>query len=176
MLTQKRLKELLHYCPETGVFTWKIKRHNKVKIGDVAGSIDSKGYWSIGIDNKRYRVHRLAILYVNGCFPKHVTDHKDRNKLNNRYDNLRAISNQHNLHNSGNCINNSSGVKGVSWNKTCQKWVAQIKINYKVKYLGLYSDFAEAVCTRLAAEECLGWQGHDTNSPAFQYVRELTSA
>ena len=112
---------------------------------------------------------------MDGCFPKHLVDHIDRNRLNNRYKNLRIVTNQHNLHNSGNCKNNTSGIRGVCFDKKRQKWFAQIKFNYKASNLGVCDDFAEAVCLRYAVEQCLGFQGEITNSPAYLYVQKMLS-
>ena len=74
MLTQERLKELLHYDPETGVFTW-LESAGKKMNGRIAGTHASKNYISIGVSHKRYLAHRLAWLYVYGKFPDGILDH-----------------------------------------------------------------------------------------------------
>ena len=78
-----------------------------------------------------------------------------------------------NLRNTGNFAHNTSGVKGVSWSKLTNKWEACIKINRKKKHLGMYKNFDDAVCARLAGEQCLDWEGCDSNSPAYLYVKEM---
>ena len=80
-LTQERLKEILHYDLDTGVFTWVDCNSDKPMNGKIAGTrhnmgytsigIDGKVYLSIGIDGKVYLSHRLAWLYVNGFHPNH---------------------------------------------------------------------------------------------------------
>ena len=70
MLTQERLKEVLHYYPETGIWTWLISETHRIHVGDRAGGIKEKGYRTIGIDGKRYRSARLAVLYMTGKWPK----------------------------------------------------------------------------------------------------------
>jgi hypothetical protein len=65
-------------------------------------------------------------------------DHKDHNGLNNRRGNLRKASRAENQFNTGKHSNNRSGFKGVSWHSGATKWVAQIRIKQKKKYLGLF--------------------------------------
>jgi hypothetical protein len=61
-------------------------------------------------------------------------------------------------------------VQGVSWDKQTQRWKAQIQIGKKKHYLGYHLAFLEAVCHRLAAEQCLNWGSCDSSSPAYQHV------
>ena len=169
-LTQKRLKELLDYDPKTGDFIWKVRTTNSIEIGDIAGSF-SHGYIQIGIYGVLYLAHRIAWLYEYGYFPENGLDHKDRIRHHNWIDNLREASQQCNLRNTGNRKNNTSGVKGVCWDKDRNKWVARIVVNGKQSNLGGYKDFNNAVCARLAAEQCLGWSVCDSSSSAFKFVR-----
>lgn len=74
MLTQERLKELLKYDPETGLFTW-ISRKPKVKLNTIAGYKTKRGYILIGVDRVYYFGHRLAFFYMTGQWPKEVIDH-----------------------------------------------------------------------------------------------------
>jgi hypothetical protein len=70
-ITAERLRELLHYNPETGIFTWRVKRRGPVKAGDVAGRIHADyGYVIIGLDGREYRANRLAFLCMEGKFPE----------------------------------------------------------------------------------------------------------
>lgn len=172
-LTQKRLKELLDYNPETGDFTWKIDRGRTAKKGDTAGYTDPDGYKQIRIGKTLYQSHRLAWFYTYGYFSENDTDHINRNPSDNRIVNLREVSHQCNLRNQGNPKNNKSGVKGVCWKASDKKWVAQITVMNKNKNLGRYLDFDDAVCARLAAEQCLNWDGCDSLSPAFKYVQKM---
>lgn len=98
MLTQDRLRELLHYDPDTGVFT-NIKPRHRVKVGDIAGSNSGKGYLQIQIDQKRYSAHRLAWLYTYGRFPEEFIDHINGNPSDNRIVNLREVTQRENLQN-----------------------------------------------------------------------------
>jgi hypothetical protein len=98
-LTQERLKELLHYDPETGIFTNLTQRGGHAKKGAVAGTKNSIGYVCIRIDYDQYRAHRLAWLYVYGEFPEKFIDHMNEIRDDNRIINLRLATHQENLHN-----------------------------------------------------------------------------
>jgi len=172
-LIQERLHELLHYEPETGIFYWKVGARN-IKVGDIAGT-PSCGYVKIGISGTIYPAHRLAWLYVHGYFPESEIDHINRDRADNRICNLREVSHVCNRRNIRNQKNNTSGVKGVSWFNHHLKWRSQINLLGKPHNLGYYSSFDDAVCARLAAEQCLNWSGCDSNSPAFLYVQKMLS-
>ena len=170
-LTHDRLRELLAYNPKTGKFYNRVARGSGAKVGAEAGCTQPNGYVQIGIGGNLY-AHRLAWLYVHGYMPEHGVDHIDRNPGNNRIDNLREASQICNSRNCGSRSHNTSGVKGVSWYKPRCKWNAYITVNRRRFNLGYYDDFNDAVCVRLAAEQCLGWEGCDSSSPAYRYVCE----
>lgn len=129
------------------------------------------GYTSIVIDQKHFLEHRLVWLYNYGYLPEGIIDHyPDKDRSNNRIENLRAVSQQCNIRNTGNFITNTSGVKGVTWDKQTNKWRSEIVINNKGYKLGRYHDFDDAVLARLAAEQCLGWSRCDSSTPAFMYA------
>lgn len=112
MLTVERLKEVLNYNPDTGIFIW-IKCISNAIIGSVAGHYDKDGYLRIQIDGKIYRAHRLAWLYVYGIWPKTGLDHEDTVKINNRIKNLRETKNDGQKFNTGAHKNNKLGCKGI---------------------------------------------------------------
>jgi len=171
MLTYERACEVFK-LRDNGVLTWKTSTSNRGLVCSPVGDLNSNGYLRVGIDGKRYLVHRVIWLMAYGHFPENEIDHIDRNKLNNSLDNLREVSPQCNRRNTGNLSNCTSGVKGVSWVKDREEWVAYITIYSKRKVLGNHKDFLEAVCTRLAAEQCLNWDGCSTTSPSYKYVQE----
>jgi hypothetical protein len=138
MLTQSRLKELLHYDPDTGVFTRLVTTSSNAKVGDVAGSINNNRYLNICIDSKLYPAHRLAVLYMTGSFPKKHTDHIDGDRANNRWTNLRECTPAENHQNRTSHKNSSSKYIGVCWHRRDQKWVAHIRINGKRIHLGYF--------------------------------------
>lgn len=143
ILTQERLKELLHYDSDTGIF-----RHNKSRYGVTkgmrAGSIDRYGYVCIILNGKRYAAHRLAWLYMTGKLPIEQLDHINRIRTDNRYKNLREVSAAENKQNLGLHLKNKSGIRGVSYDYTAEKWRANISVNGKSKNLGRYLTIEEA--------------------------------
>ena len=152
-ITAERLKELLHYEPETGIFTWKVRTANQVKVGDVAGCPDGRGYLLIQLQSRLYRAHRLAWLYVYGEWPKDQIDHINRIRSDNRIANLRDVSHKQNNQNKSKPSNNTSGHPGVVWHKRISKWQVKIKHNYKYIHLGYYTNIEDAIAARKAAEK-----------------------
>lgn len=151
-----RLREILDYCPETGGFTWRKTHSNAAMAGAKAGSPNSKGYISIRIDGTQYKAHRLAWLYVYGEDPgHHEIDHADQNKGNNAIGNLRLASRKQNNENIGVPKNNTSGFRGVSFQKNEKHWTAYIYHNRKRIHLGCFKEMHMAVAARSAAESQL---------------------
>lgn len=124
-LTQNRLKELLEYDPSTGIFKWR-NFGPGVRYNREAGTLTNKGYVVIGIDNERYLANRLAFLYMTGSWPEHEAEHEDRNPANNTWINLRDATHAENLSNTTIRNDNTSGVKGVTWDKQKNKWKVQV--------------------------------------------------
>jgi len=91
MLTTDRLRELLDYDTETGLFRWKTPTNNRITVGSLAGQNHPKGYTRIGVDGAKYLAHRLAWLYVHGVWPINQIDHINRMKTDNRINNLRDV-------------------------------------------------------------------------------------
>ena len=138
-LTAARLRELLHYDPETGVFTW-LKVRAPHKVGSVAGTRSKPGYIYITINQRSYAAHRLVWLYVHGVFPKHQIDHRDGDQGNNRIVNLREATNSQNHQNVTASRNGSSGgYLGVTYDRARGKWQAQIKQEGKYRFLGRHA-------------------------------------
>lgn len=140
MITQERLKELLHYDPETGVFTRKVRTSNDVKVGDIAGSMTADGYIRIRVDGRRYLAHRLAWFHVYGTWPEDQLDHISGVRDDNRISNLREATNTQNCqnHKSPRC-NSTSGYLGVSFRKEIGRWHAHITVSGKKIHLGFFN-------------------------------------
>ena len=161
MLSQKRLKELLSYDPETGRFTRKISSSNSVKAGDIAGGDSSTtGYWRISVDNIRYAEHRLAWFYMTGLWPKHQIDHIDHIRANNKWANLREVTHAENQKNRVLTSKNKSGCVGVSWIKARSKWYASISVNRKTLPLGTYENKDDAIKARKKADIEFGYHAN----------------
>jgi hypothetical protein len=139
-LTAERLREVLYYDPETGVFTWIAKSSSRGnnRVGSIAGDIKPSGYRFIGIDNHRYRAHRLACLYMTNEWPKGEVDHKNGDEGDNRFCNLRDATPSQNKMNTRMRADNKSGFKGVSWSAQNRKWMASIRVNGKTLYIGCF--------------------------------------
>lgn len=155
-ITQEKLKSLLHYDPATGVFTWKVKRPKR-KPGDVAGSPHNRGYYKVAVCGNYYQAHRLVFLYMTGDWPEQVVDHINGNKMDNRWENLRPVSQSVNMSNQTLYKNNQSGVPGVTKSRRNNMWFAGIKLNNRSWHLGYFRDWFDAVCARKSAEIALGF-------------------
>lgn len=140
-LTVARVRELLDYDPETGVFRWRLRRPGRCKVGSIAGSL-SKDYLRIRIGNKGHLAHRLAWLHVTGEWPAEQIDHINQDKLDNRFANLRAATGGQNQSNTKGW--SSSGYKGVYRAYGENKWHAKIRRGGKLLSIGYFDDPAVA--------------------------------
>lgn len=154
MITQKELKELLNYNPDTGIFTWRYSRRG-AKKGSTAGSNDGYGYTSIRVNSKPYGSHRLAWLYMFGAWPKNQIDHINHDRVDNRIENLREVTRQENGRNLALNKKNTSGVTGVR--RKGNQWYATIGVNGSKVRLGGFKDKFEAICARKSANNKYGF-------------------
>lgn len=154
MLTAERLRELLYYDPETGVFMWLMRTNRRIQVGDVAGSFDkAAGYVHIRLDGKLYKAHRLAWLWVYGVWPVDQIDHINTVRHDNRIANLREASNQLNGENRRRVrSDNKSGFLGVGFDTKTERLYARIQINGKSKHLGRFETPELAHAAYLAAK------------------------
>lgn len=157
MITQELLKELLHYDPDTGIFTWLPRdcpkfRHTGKPVGSEFVADCGKRYRHTNLFGSSYLLHRLAFLYMLGRFPPSEVDHLNGNGLDNRFENLREVTRQGNTKNKRKHANNSSGHTGIHWYPRYGKWCARIGVNGKKVCLGYFSNLQDAVNTRKDAE------------------------
>lgn len=145
-LTRDQLRAMLHYDPATGVFTWQVKASRNTVIGSVAGcSTNTAGYVMIRVDKVLYGAHRLAWFYMTGEWPDQQIDHKDTNRANNRWSNLRlATSGQNRQNQRGPGRRNTSGYLGVHYDRSKCKWTAQIVVDRRHHFLGRFATPEEA--------------------------------
>lgn len=151
LITQDRLKNLLHYEPDTGIFTWAYTKV-KCKKGAIAGWLCKDGYVMVCLDYRIYRTHRLAWLYVYGVFPDKHVDHINGVRTDNRLINLRAATPAQNQQNQKVRCDNTSKHAGVSWSKLHSKWYVYISVANKRQFLGLFADKNAAIAARKQAE------------------------
>lgn len=158
-LTQKELKRVLHYNPDTGIFTRKVSL-GKVKAGEVAGSPHkASGYIHISIHKKKHRANRLAWLYMEGYWPEHEIDHIDGVRDNNKWLNLRHGSHSCNMQNTKTRVDNKTKFVGVSFYKAQSKWQATMTVQGSTFHLGYYDDIFEAALARYTCEQhCDKWR------------------
>lgn len=143
------LRKTFTYNPETGVFT-RIRASNRSKVGDVP-KVNSEGYVRIRLCGRMHAAHRLAWLWVHGTLPEQDIDHINGIKSDNRIANLRDVSHAVNTANLvGPQENNTSGYLGVTRHKG--KWRAQISVDGKMRYVGLFASAEEAHQAYLAAK------------------------
>lgn len=156
-LTIARLRELLVYDPETGIFRNRISRR-RVRAGAVAGCINSQGYVIICIDYVHYRAHHIAWLYHYGRWPEGgEMDHEDMVRHHNAIANLREATQSLNNANRRAYSNNKSGYKGVYWHRRNKKWIAMVRKDRKGIHVGSFDCPKAAHEAYLArAEELFG--------------------
>lgn len=142
MLSIDRLKELLTYDPSTGSFFRNLSRGG-YPAGSRAGTKHNAGYESIIVDYRPYLSHRLAWFYMTGQWPLEI-DHRDGNRSNNQWDNLRLATRTLNNVNAKKRTDNVSGFKGVGWCRAAQKWRAYIRYGKHQVHLGLFDDPMDA--------------------------------
>lgn len=137
-LSAAQLRAALHYDKETGIFTWRDVTFN-VRRGGRAGFPQGDGYRGIKINRHRYSEHRLAWLYMTGSWPLFTVDHRNGNRSDNRWRNLRSATWAQNQANR-NVKAGASGLKGVVWEQNAKnKWRASIRMGGTTQRLGNFS-------------------------------------
>ena len=159
----ERLDELLSYDETSGLLTWKMLVatsrsnicHNNKCGGKVAGTVNDDGYVVIGIAKKYYLAHRIIWKLMTGFDPTDLVDHRDTDRGNNRWANLREAENGPNIQNSKIRKDNKSGIKGVHWDKHHNSWKATLSVNGQQIPLGRHKRLEDAAKVRRDAAERL---------------------
>lgn len=141
-ITHQRLLEIVNYDPATGVFVNKVRRGSAAP-GKVLGSLGSHEYIEIRLDSKLYLAHRLAYFYVTGEWPPHEIDHKNMNRQDNSWENIRAATRSQNAANMSVLKNNALGIKCVR-KRESGKFQVRIRAGGKEVTLGTFATTEEA--------------------------------
>lgn len=150
MTISSEANRLFDYDPETGVVKHRIT-HGRAKAGKIAGTERTDGYRVVWFNGKLHLLHRIIYLLMNGEWPPQQIDHINRNRTDNRWCNLRAVTPRENIMNRGTNRmrpDNTSGYVGVSFVRQCRKWKATISYDGRRQYLGLFATPDEAAAAR----------------------------
>ncbi len=143
MQSISQLRAALRYDPETGELFWRHRSEQRPQWnGRFAGKPALTGYCRghrIGtLNGETVKAHRIAWAIYYGVWPTKEIDHINDVKDDNRIANLREADTAQNACNRGTNRNNTSGFKGVSWNKRVQKWHASIGKDRRQHHLGFF--------------------------------------
>lgn len=161
-VTQEEIRVAFDYDQKRGELLWRYSSGGR-KRGSVAGCIQNvrtkretrapKLYRVVRFRGKLHLAHRLIWMLHNGPIPAgHQIDHINRNSLDNRLGNLRAVTASENNRNKGLLSRNKSGCAGVYWHHECKKWAAEIFPDKRKVYLGVFRRKADAIAARKEAE------------------------
>jgi HNH endonuclease len=145
LVSLERAREVLEYDQTTGILRWRITLSNKARAGRIAGAENGNGYLRVGIDGRLYLAHRIAWLIQTGSWPTDDIDHRDLNKANNKWGNLRDATRGQNNANRRAQRNKLVALKGVtSVKKKTKRFRAQINVRGHVRHLGCFATAEEA--------------------------------
>lgn len=169
-LTHERLLDLVHYDPETGVFTWATPRP-KIRVGERVGNLRDDEYLGVKLLGKSYLLHRVAFFYMTGRWPVGDLDHRNRKRADNRWDNLREATRGQNRTNTT-TVRSKAGFRGVYELKPradgrC-RFKAQIMVQGVLTHLGVFDtpEQAHAAYVRAAQAAHGEFAEHLNQSPA----------
>ena len=165
MITQAQIKKLISYDPITGVVTF-------LNTNKKSNTKTPKGYKSICLLGKGRIEHRVIWLYMTGLHPKGQIDHINGIRDDNRFLNLRDVTNQENHKNKTLLSNNKSGVTGVAWSEIRGVFRSSITVNLKHVHLGYFDNLLDACCSRLSAQLKYGF--HENHGKGKKYNQPTT--
>ena len=137
-----------YHCNEVGRSLIDLEDVEKIK--NIKWYKHSNNYVST---KSKIMLHRFIMGLGRTEEDNRIVDHINRNKLDNRKCNLRISDKTGNNRNVGLQKNNKSGITGVRWDKQTNKWKAEITVNYKNIYLGIFDSKEDAIKRRLIAEK-----------------------
>lgn len=124
---------------------------------EAVGSVSIYGYKAGTILGFAVKAHCVVFAISSGYWPEAQIDHANGNRSDNRPSNLREASNLENARNQKVFVTNTSGHRGVTWNKAEGKWKARIGGGPQRRHLGTFDSITDAVSARLKAEAELGY-------------------
>jgi len=169
IISYQYASEAVSYNQDTGILKWRIrpphhfratrghKIFNTKHAGSKAGNLSEKGYLRLVLNGKTIVVHRIIFLLMTGRLPYHQIDHKNHNRSDNRWGNLREATNDQNHLNQKLNSSNTSGHTGVCWDKANKKWRALICFRGNKISLGRFGDIEDAISARTSANKKYGF-------------------
>ena len=168
-ITADILREYLDYSTQTGQFTWRKKVARKVVVGRRAGSLVKRSqHRQLKILGTVYPEHRLVWLWVTGEFPKGHIDHINHDELDNRFCNLRDVTQAVNNQNLSLRCDNTLGVTGISIDKRLKtnKYIAELTIAGKRVFRKGFPTLDDAIAARKEQEKLYGFhENHGIQKP-----------
>ena len=154
VLTYEEARILWAYDPDTGILSWRVNVNSRVRAGDPAGSV-REGYVKLTYRRRKYRASRIIWLLMTCEWPPpgFEIDHRDRISTNDRWVNLRLATSAQNKANMRAPDTNTSGRKGVSFNREKGKWVVYLSHGGRREHLGFFTEFVDAIQARAEAED-----------------------
>ena len=143
--TQDELKALMHYDPETGVFTH-LQSRGKGRAGQTVGKVNVHGYVEMRVFNRLFGAHQLAFIYMTDRYPQRpmTVDHINGDKTDNRWCNLRIADYYGQSWNTGPHKTNKSGLKGAWPCKTTGRWISMLEMDRKRIWIGRFDTAEDA--------------------------------
>ena len=149
--TAEEVRQRFNYDPKTGILTNRMNLSSNARIGKEAGCIGPYGYRQVHVAGRLYQGHRIIWLMVYGVWPTLTIDHRDRNRLNNRLENLREADRTLQCINTPRPSDNTSGAKGVYLDKRRGTWYSRISVDRKLVHLGWFKNKQDAIAARHSA-------------------------
>ena len=177
MLEYREALELFRYDYETGVLYWRRRVNSRVpKTLEAGTQRKSSGYLTVSVHGRDYSVHRIVMLMCYGFYGEGLdVDLIYHVRNDNRLFNLRFVTRSENSKNQSLSSKSTTGVTGVSFLKARKKYIAQIGVNRKLIYLGMFETLEEAAAARAEANLKFNFNNNHGKGRA-EYVRKKSNA
>lgn len=147
------MREVLAYDPDTGGLVWLVDKSWQIRKGYPAGWVSTSGYTKFTFDRVEYYAHRVAWALHNREWPAHQIDHINGDRSDNRILNLREATHAQNGRNLGKSRRNTTGVKGISYDPSKEKFRVRIMAGRQSYHVGYFARFEDAVNARSKASD-----------------------